>query len=183
MNETTLTTLSTLKDALSNATVSSSTIVNDKTILGIRNALVDMASDSEESWRIIDISDLGMGQDSLEYMASVLLTCAVSNADEVMKTVNAYCGIDFDQRKIDPKRCASWAIADHEYKNRLILNQAAAKGFDVDDWGNSCDGHVALGTVVEFNDEKYIVTAHYKEEDAASENYPDYADYYVIKKA
>lgn len=179
MNETTLTTLSTLKDALSTAVAHHGVWITDETILNIRNALIKLAEDTLENTVITTIG--GIGEEWLEYTAESILTSACHKAEEAIVCAHEYCNIEVDQSKINFERCACVAVGEYTYQNTLLLNQAAKKGFEVDDWGTSCEGHVALGTVVELYGETYIVTAHYKEEDAASENYPDYADYYVIK--
>lgn len=180
MNETTLTTLSNLKDAFSTAVAHHGVWIKDETILNIRNALIKL---TEDEARTVITTIWGIGEESLEYTAESILTCACHKAEEAIVSAKEYCNIEVDQSKINFERCACVAVGEYTYQNTLLLNMAAKKGFEVDDWGKSCEGHVALGTSVELYDVKYIVTAHYKEEDAASENYPEYADYYVIKEA
>lgn len=180
MNTTTLTTLANLKDAFSTAVAHHGVWITDETILNIRNALIKLTEDSANT---VITTIYGIGEESLEYTAESILTSACHKAEEAIVCAHEYCNIEVDQSKINFERCASVAVGEYTYENTLLLNTAAKKGFEVNDWGRSCEGHVALGTTVELYGEKYIITAHYKEEDAASENYPEYADYYVVKKA
>ena len=180
MNETTLTTLSNLKDAFSTAVAHHGVWIKDETILNIRNALIKLTEDAANT---VITTIWGIGEDCLEYTAASILTSACHKAEEAIVCAREYCNVEVDQSKINFERCAGVAVGEYTYQKVRLLNNAAKKGFEVGDWGASCEGHVALGTVVEEYDVEYIVTAHYKEEDAASENYPEYADYYVIKEA
>lgn len=180
MIEATLTTLSNLKDTFSTAVADHGVWIKDETILNIRKALIKLTDDAAND---VITTIWGIGEESLEYTAQSILTVACHKAEEAIVCAREYCNIEVDQSKINFERCAGMAVSEYTYQNTLLLNTAAKQGFEVGDWGNSCEGHCALGTVVELYDEKYIVTAHYKEEDAASENYPEYADYYVVKEA